>query len=283
MKRLLIFFVSFVFLVGWKLVRAIRKLAGGQNPGTCVVLYYHEVRPESRAAFGRQMEILLRSATATRADRTDELKPNTHHAAVTFDDGYQNVIENALPELQKRGIPSTMFIITEALGRFPDWLTNPSDSARLQKIVSPDRLRELPPEIMDVGSHTLTHRRLTKISEEQARQEIAESGLKLERLLNRKVKLFSFPFGAMNDRLVEVCRESGYTRVFSISPTLAFRNPVEAVTGRVSVEPTDWPLEFRLKVMGAYQWLPAVRALKRTIFSSFSGGASSRPSLEARV
>ncbi len=283
MKRLAILCMSFLFLGGWKLLRSIRRLAGLQNPGTCVVLYYHQVRPEDRAAFGRQMDILLRSATATRADRTEPLNANTHYAAVTFDDGYQNIIDNALPELQKRGIPATLFIITEALGRYPDWLTNPNDSARLQMIVSPGQLRQLPPEVMDVGSHTMTHLRLTTLSEERAKHEIAESRVKLEEILKREIKLFSFPFGAMNQRLVELCLESGYARVFSISPTLALRNPAEFITGRVSVEPTDWTLEFRLKVMGAYQWLPAIRDLKRRVLSSLAGGASSRRRLEVGV
>lgn len=244
------------------------------------MLYYHQVRSENRAAFGRQMDLLLRSATPTRADRTKALNVDTHYVAVTFDDGYQNVIDNALPELQKRGIPATLFIITEALGRYPDWLSNPSDAARLQMVVSPDQLRQLRPEVMDVGSHTMTHLRLTTLTEERAKQEIAESRVKLEGILKRDIRLFSFPFGAMNQRLVELCLESGYARVFSISPTLALRNPAEFITGRVSVEPTDWTLEFRLKVMGAYQWLPAIHDLKRRVLSSLAGGAASRRRLQ---
>src|SRR5207245_1160814 len=87
-------------------------------------------------------------------------------------------------------------------------------------------------------------------------------------------KLFSFPHGSFNAKLVEWCREAGYERVFTILPTLAFSDPREFVTGRVSVEPTDWPLEFRLKLLGAYRWLPFGFGLKRKILSMpFVGSA----------
>jgi hypothetical protein len=44
-----------------------------------------------------------------------------------------------------------------------------------------------------------------------------------------------------------------------------YRCPGEFVLGRISVEPTDWALEFRLKLLGAYRWLPQAIALKRKL------------------
>ena len=52
----------------------------------------------------------------------------------------------------------------------------------------------------------------------------------------------------MNPRLVRECREAGYERVFTIAPSLGLREPDEFETGRVAVDPTDWPIEFRLKL-----------------------------------
>ena len=84
--------------------------------------------------------------------------------------------------------------------------------------------------------------------------------------MSREIRLFSFPYGAENDRLVDLCREAGYERVFTILPRLALLDPQEYVTGRVVVDPTDWPLEFRLKLLGAYRWLPRAFAWKRKLF-----------------
>ncbi|HEV2395325.1 MAG TPA: hypothetical protein VGS27_00100, partial [Candidatus Sulfotelmatobacter sp.] len=70
-----------------------------------------------------------------------------------------------------------------------------------------------------------------------------------------------------NQRLLDICRATGYRRVFTILPRLAFSSPQEFATGRVAVDPTDWPLEFRLKLLGAYQWLPYGISAKRKLAS----------------
>jgi peptidoglycan/xylan/chitin deacetylase (PgdA/CDA1 family) len=106
------------------------------------------------------------------------------------------------------------------------------------------------------------------VDEERAWREIHESRARLEGLLDREVKLFSFPYGAFNERLVGLCREAGYERVFTTLPYSALSEPDEFVTGRVWAEPTDWPLEFRLKLLGAYAWLPKAFSLKRRLLTS---------------
>jgi hypothetical protein len=77
--------------------------------------------------------------------------------------------------------------------------------------------------------------------------------------------MFSFPHGEYNQTHVQLARQAGYERIFTIMPLLAFSEPQEFVTGRVWTAPTDWRLEFRLKMMGAYCWLPFVFSLKRKI------------------
>jgi peptidoglycan/xylan/chitin deacetylase (PgdA/CDA1 family) len=275
LKRLMMLVISGVFLGLLKVWQVIHRLVGVKSGGTCVVLYYHQVRREHRAKFARQMDMLLHRARPARVDRNEPLDPSLHHVAVTFDDGYENVFQNALPELQKRNIPSTMFVITEALGKYPDWLSEPET---VERVMSPQQLLELPAELVTVGSHTMTHPSLPSLSETDAKRELFESRTKLETMLNRKIKLFSFPYGGFNANLVEWCRESGYERVFTILPTPAFADPNEFVTGRVSVEPTDWPLEFQLKLMGAYRWLPAAYSLKRRILAIRPLGAMSHVS-----
>ncbi len=266
-ERLTKLLISAAFYAGAGLWKGIRTLLGRGDRIACVILYYHEVRLEHRLQFARQMDILLRCTKPTRADCTVPLAAGVRHAAITFDDGYQNVIQNALPELEIRKIPSTLFVVTEALGKRPPWRANASSSANNGRVMSTDQLRRLPSDLVTVGSHTMTHPKLPCLNEEDARRELSESRAKLQKILNREVKLFSFPHGAFNAKLIEWCRDAGYERVFTILPTLAFSDPQEFVTGRVSVEPTDWPVEFRLKLLGAYRWLPMVLSLKRRILS----------------
>jgi peptidoglycan/xylan/chitin deacetylase (PgdA/CDA1 family) len=212
------------------------------------------------------MDLLLHLAKPLRGDVRITPLAGKHYAAITFDDAFQSVVANALPELKKRGIPSILFIVSGAVGLFPPWLSdqnNGCDSS--ERIMTAEQLRELPSDLVAIGSHTMTHPRLTSLCEEDAKREIAGSRKQLEGMLRRPVRLFSFPHGEFNESLVGWCREEGYDRVFTTLPTMAFSDSSEYVTGRVWADPTDWNLEFRLKVLGAYRWLPQAFVWKRKI------------------
>jgi peptidoglycan/xylan/chitin deacetylase (PgdA/CDA1 family) len=95
--------------------------------------------------------------------------------------------------------------------------------------------------------------------------EIHQSKTCLESILGQEITLISFPHGSYNQQHVTMAREAGYERVFSILPSLAFSRSDEYVTGRVRVDPDDWMLEFRLKICGAYRWLPLAFAAKKAL------------------
>lgn len=249
------------------------RLFRWQPHGTCVVLAYHSVAPRERTQFARQMDDLVRYASPIRADVRNLPEGGGRYAVVTFDDGLENIIENALPELRKRRIPATLFIVTDVLGANPRWEYFGGDDPSEQRAMTEHQLRQLPSEYVTIGSHTATHPVLPTIDDdEHLRKELVGSRITLEAILNRKVTLFSFPYGSFNERIVDHCREAGYDRVFTALPVLAFAQSQEFVTGRVGVTPTDWPIEFRLKLAGAYRWLPYAFALKRKIVGLVSGG-----------
>jgi len=95
--------------------------------------------------------------------------------------------------------------------------------------------------------------------------ELSESRARLREILGEDVNLFCFPYGASSGELLELCRRAGYRRVFTCAPQLT--DPRAFALGRTRVDPTDWRLEFHLKLMGAYRWLPAALALKQQIFT----------------
>ena len=247
------------------------RLAGRTPRPKCVVLAYHSVTDAQRSQFALQMDVLIRNAEPVRADV--EVCPDTgkRFAAVTFDDGFQNIVDNALPELEKRGIPSTLFVVTESLGGKRRWEHRGGDDTRQEPVMSVEQLRELSPELVTIGSHTMTHPLLPSIDRSHLQQELVGSRLKLEQILNREVTLLSFPYGGFNDTVVKGCREAGYARVFTALPVFAFSQPREFITGRVGAAPTDWPIEFRLKLAGAFRWLPFAYALKRQVLLVLRG------------
>jgi peptidoglycan/xylan/chitin deacetylase (PgdA/CDA1 family) len=234
-----------------------------------MVLAYHSVTAGERGRFGRQMDFLLRRAKPVRADVAALPDGRGRYAAVTFDDGLQCVVDNALPELEKRGIPSTLFVVTGFLGRDAGWEYRGGDDPSGQKMMTEAELRDLPSELVAIGSHAVSHPLLTSLGEEDLNRELLASRSKLKELLGQEVNLLSFPYGAFDDRVVERCRESGYTRVFTALPVYAFAVSEDFVSGRVGVAPCDWPIEFRLKLAGAYRWLPYAFAWKRGILRGF--------------
>jgi peptidoglycan/xylan/chitin deacetylase (PgdA/CDA1 family) len=258
--------ISLCYFLWTEAGNAICSLMGRTPAGTCVAIHYHAVAPEERKRFAKQMDILLLHAKPITADYNQPLQPGQHHVVVTFDDGFMSVVENAIPELEQRKIPMAFFIPPGLLGTSPHWAGyGPAVGADDEIIATAECLRQLPSDLITFGSHSMTHAWLPPLSDEEAQFQISESRAELKKLLNRDIKLFSFPYGALDRRLVELCREAGYERVFSVLPVPAFTNPKEFVTGRIAVNATDWKLEFRLKILGAYQWLPRVIALKRKL------------------
>jgi len=264
-KRITKLAISLAYYVCSRTSEAIRRLAKGTSPPTCVVLYYHSVAAEHRARFAAQMDALKRLATPIPAGNEDPLRPGRHYAAVTFDDGFTSVGENAVPELVKRQIPATIFVVSDSLGAIPKWDAMGQEECVTGTLMSLQQLRELPSELITLGSHSLSHPYLPSVTEEQATLEIGESRKRLSGMLSREITLFSFPYGAFNQRLLDICHAAGYRRVFTILPRLAFRSPQEFATDRVKADPTDWPLEFRLKLLGAYRWLPYGFSAKRKL------------------
>jgi peptidoglycan/xylan/chitin deacetylase (PgdA/CDA1 family) len=255
---------SLIWHIGTVVRTKVRRLQGKPIPGSLVVLCYHAVPQNQRERFGRQMDLLRQYAKPTRADVEPPLLAGERYAAVTFDDGYQSTVENALPELKARNIPCTLFVVSHLPGHSP-WWSGTEGYDREDKFVTAEQLVNLPSELVTIGSHTMTHPNLSALSEEMAKRELFDSRQLLQQTLRREIRLFAFPHGAFNDALVTWCREAGYQRVFSIEPTMTFSNSPEYVTGRVIADPTDSDLEFRLKISGAYQWLPVAYRIKRKV------------------
>ena len=254
---------SIIFLTAWWFWRFLRKVVKKDVPGSCVVLYYHALTVENKNRFKRQMDDFIRWANPIRADTKDLNGNRRLHAAVTFDDGFQSVLENALPVLIERKIPCTLFVPTGFLGCHPKWNNLNQSRDKNERVMTAEQLKNIPLDLVSIGAHTVTHSKLSILSNEEAERELYNSKKELELIIGRDVKMFSFPHGEYNNSLVDLARKAGYERVFTTSPAFAFSRPREFLTGRVWVAPTDWRAEFLLKLLGAYCWLPFAFLLKR--------------------
>jgi peptidoglycan/xylan/chitin deacetylase (PgdA/CDA1 family) len=250
---------SLCFYVLTEPYRAIGRTLGWPSSGTTVGLFYHQVKAEERDRFARQLAKLSRLATPIDAGGPFPIASCRRSVFVTADDGWMSFVENALPEMERRSIPCAIFMIADRLG---ESLGDPSDH-----ILSERELRDLRSSVVTIGSHTLTHARLTALSDEAARRELLHSREKLEAVLDRKVDLFCFPYGAYDERILRLCRQTGYQRVFICRPESESHSEDSFIAGRIRADASDWPIEFYLKVVGAYGWLAGLLRLKRKIVS----------------
>jgi peptidoglycan/xylan/chitin deacetylase (PgdA/CDA1 family) len=267
-KRIIKLLIAIAFR-GFEKLGALFCLTNNK-PGTCVVLMYHDVTAANYHRFVRQMENLARLATPVATDSISELLKGKHFVAVTFDDGFASTIEMVLPFLENMAIPATFFIPTAYWGKEAAWITNVDRRKRVGRIITADSLRLLAKhKYVTIGSHGINHRRLTEMKDDEAQSELAESKKLLENITGKAVKGQSFPFGAYDDRHVAIARKAGYDHVFTVDPTIV-NGGGEFVIGRIEVDPADWPLEFTLKVLGAYRWQPFVSRLKKRLWSMHS-------------
>ena len=234
----------------------------------CVILYYHGVGPEQKKRFARQMNDLVRWAKPIAIDQIRSQKSEGNYCAVTFDDGLNSVKENALPAMKYHKIPAALFVPSACLGQLPPWLDqNERDT---DVVMTSKQLKNLDRAAVLVGSHGRYHSNLLKISTEEAAKEICQSKKELENILGVPITSISFPHGAFNQRHLDMAIEAGYKQAYSIMPELIEVSSNQFLIGRVIVDPSDWRIEFLLKLVGAYRWLPLAFGIKRRIYSCFT-------------
>ena len=128
---------------------------------------------------------------------------------ITFDDGHQSDLLVAAPELARRNLHAIFFVIWSYLG-CPGYLTC-------------DQVLALREQGFEIGSHGLTHARLTQISPAEASNEVLESKLRLEGLLQEPIAALAMPFGYYNDRALRAAWSAGYRLVMTSDFRIADR------------------------------------------------------------
>jgi peptidoglycan/xylan/chitin deacetylase (PgdA/CDA1 family) len=124
--------------------------------------------------------------------------------AITFDDGYRETLRLALPVLEARSLPATVFIVSGMIGGTAVWNHEP------EPLLSRGELLDLDSAEILIGSHSRCHRRLSTLRPEEIRDEVAGSREDLEGLLGAPVRFFSYPHHDFDGRVQEAVVEAGY-------------------------------------------------------------------------
>jgi len=266
-ERLLKLSISIVFYTVYRGIILIYLLLKKPFPATIAVLMYHSLKSEQRSRFEKHMDELIKAGRPVRANILGPLMKGQHHIAVTFDDGYQSVLNNALPILIARKIPATIFVTTGYLGAKPGWIHNPDHENINENILTEEQLKQIPDDLITIGSHSVTHPHLASIGKDDAFKELIESKKTLEDMLHTDITLLSLPYGSINKEIIDMAKRAGYKHIYLNIPSLPFSKVGEYVIGRINISLDDWLIEYHLKLLGAYQWLFFAIIFKRKLIN----------------
>jgi len=127
---------------------------------------------------------------------------------LTFDDGYVDIVEQALPVLTAHGFTATCYLVSRCLDQYNLW-----DAERLgvrKPVMDRAQVREWLAAGMEVGGHTRTHPYLTRCSTETMWEEVAGCKQDLEREFGVEVLHFCYPYGDWDPRVEDTARQAGF-------------------------------------------------------------------------
>jgi len=122
---------------------------------------------------------------------------------LSFDDSQPSQISEGLPQLARRSMSATFFVMTVVLGK-PGWMTR-------------DDLRRLDAAGMNVAAHTWDHHRTDRYTPADYPVQFDQPRALLEKVLAKPVRHFAYPYGAWNSRGFAPLRAAGYATAFQLS------------------------------------------------------------------
>jgi peptidoglycan/xylan/chitin deacetylase (PgdA/CDA1 family) len=206
---------------------AARRAAEGVSP--IVAIFYHRVADSepndwtiSTEQFKRQIEWLReRFEVVSLEEAQRRIGPSGNRrpaACITFDDGYAENCDVAVPWLLEQGLPFAYFVATAHVAEQTPF----GHDVRRERPLppnTPDQLREMAAAGVELGAHTRRHVDLGQVTDEAVlHDEIAGSKRELEQMIGRAVRYLAFPYGQhehLSPAAFRTAFQSGYWGVCS--------------------------------------------------------------------
>jgi peptidoglycan/xylan/chitin deacetylase (PgdA/CDA1 family) len=246
-------------------------------------LCYHSIAAEgpryltiSADLFERQLACLkrngirsgdLRSLSGAGSGRLDG--PT---AFLTFDDGFRDNFETALPLLREYGFGAFVFVLPPLVdsGGALGWAEVAADLRRYPATMASvtwAMLEEMKEGGFEVGSHTLTHPHLPELDDDALREELWESRARIEERLG-SCDTLAYPFGEWSDRVAAAAADCGYRYAFSLPTKTGQRRASAHSIPRINVDYRDRERRFEAKLSAFGKRVilsPAIAAARRRV------------------
>jgi len=219
----------------------------GKRPRPCLqVLAYHSIdetgsaMSTSPSEFQEHLRSLRdsgwRGLTTDEAGRCLEIGAleKRQQVLITFDDGYLNFCDSALPILEENGFPATVFVATDLVGKSAEWLRRDQISIRAffdrlglqvearrrleqamallseSPLMDWETLRALRKRGIGIESHGAAHHFLGTLSGKVLKEDLIRSRRTLESRLGSSPSMIAYPYGSIDDRVVRMVKKTGY-------------------------------------------------------------------------
>jgi peptidoglycan/xylan/chitin deacetylase (PgdA/CDA1 family) len=189
------------------------------------VLMYHSINYDPndptnvlrvpKAKFAAEMKWLYDNGYTTLSldelyDAVSNNKPVYKKSVVlTFDDGYEDNFQSALPVIKQYHFKATVFMITSEIGDSKNGYLTAAE------------LKEMDKSGMKIECHTVTHPDLDTLSYNKQYAELANSKAALETLLGRTINFIAYPSGRYNDNTIAAAKKTGYKMCFKMKGGIA--------------------------------------------------------------
>lgn len=128
---------------------------------------------------------------------------------LTFDDGYLDTFELALPVLLEFDMRAVIFVMGNRDLLRADWDEKGGGTGEL--LMTNEQILKASSFGFEIGAHSMNHRSLTELNEDELKNEVLNSKKSIESILDKRIHSFSYPYGCTNQTVRRITRECGFT------------------------------------------------------------------------
>jgi peptidoglycan/xylan/chitin deacetylase (PgdA/CDA1 family) len=125
---------------------------------------------------------------------------------LTFDDGYADFVTEVMPALRRYGFTATVFVVAGKLGGHNSW----DEPGPRKSLMTAADVRLAAEAGMEIGSHGVSHQRLTRLCDDDLADEVGRSRRILAQLVGQPIPGFCYPYGVADEREVRAVQAAGY-------------------------------------------------------------------------
>lgn len=204
----------------------------------------HGIFSVSAPRFRSQIQLLASAPDCqTISLQTPDIPHRGLQIAVTFDDGYRDNLRVAAPILIEHGIPFTVFVSSDLVKNHTKGFLTPLELRELAGLTN-----------VTIGAHSKSHCPLTDCNDKELAEELSGSKGYIEDIIGRSVTSVAYPYGAVDVRVRDAARRSGYT--LGVCTRFDINTPGRdmLLLNRCNIERDDTLRVLRQKLHGDWDW-----------------------------